>query len=344
MTKKLPDFEIYSRRYLGSKAKLIEFIDNVISNECKGSQSFADLFAGTGVVAGHFFRRYNIIVNDILQSNFKNYDTWFGNTKVSKSKILTILEEVNSKQEGIRMNYFSKNFSDNFFSEKNAKKIGFFREKIKKLKGSNLINSREENILLTSLIYATDKVANTCGHYDAFRKNLDQTQNIVFHMPKFNTDVSKKALILNQDANQLVKNIASDIFYIDPPYNSRQYSDAYHLLENLVMWKKPELTGVAKKYTNRKKIKSQYCLKNAPDIFQDLIQNLNGRYIVVSYNNTEKTGNDRSHSKISKEEILETLSTRGSVKVFGQNHKQFTTGKTLKKADHQELLYVCSVK
>lgn len=49
------------------------------------------------------------------------------------------------------------------------------------------------------------------------------------------------------DSNLLVKNIEADIVYIDPPYTSRQYGDAYHLLENIIRWEKPEVTGIAKK-------------------------------------------------------------------------------------------------
>ena len=34
-------------------------------------------------------------------------------------------------------------------------------------------NSNEKFILITSLIYAADRIANTVGHYDAYRENLD---------------------------------------------------------------------------------------------------------------------------------------------------------------------------
>ena len=68
-----------------------------------------------------------------------------------------------------------------------------------------------------------------------------------------------------------------DFCYIDPPYNSRQYSDAYHLLENLALWKKPEVFGKAKKM-DRSHIKSKYCGKDAVLEFQDLIiQNGNNK-------------------------------------------------------------------
>ena len=33
----------------------------------------------------------------------------------------------------------------------------------------------------------------------------------------------------NMDSNELAGNITADLVYIDPPYKSRQYCDAYHL-------------------------------------------------------------------------------------------------------------------
>ena len=35
----------------------------------------------------------------------------------------------------------------------------------------NMINYKEYAILITSLLYAMDRIANTVGHYDAYRKN-----------------------------------------------------------------------------------------------------------------------------------------------------------------------------
>lgn len=49
---------------------------------------------------------------------------------------------------------------------------------------------------------------------------------------------NKNNKIFNEDSNELARNIKADIVYIDPPYNSRQYSDAYHLLENVATWEK----------------------------------------------------------------------------------------------------------
>ena len=94
-----------------------------------------------------------------------------------------------------------------------------------------------------------DKVANTVGHYDAFRKDLDMLQPIKLLIPSIDHLNNKNNEIHKEDANALVRKISCDVLYIDPPYNSRQYSDAYHLMENLTEWKKPEVIGIAKKWT-----------------------------------------------------------------------------------------------
>ena len=39
-----------SRRYIGSKAKLIDWIMTTIKREAAGARTFFDVFAGTGVV------------------------------------------------------------------------------------------------------------------------------------------------------------------------------------------------------------------------------------------------------------------------------------------------------
>ena len=54
-------FEINNRRYLGSKTKLLNFIEEIIEKHCHDCKSFMDLFGGTGVVGYHFNKKFNII-------------------------------------------------------------------------------------------------------------------------------------------------------------------------------------------------------------------------------------------------------------------------------------------
>lgn len=332
-------FNINNRRYLGSKYKLLDFIYTVVNENCENVESVADIFGGTGVVANMFYNNgKSIIVNDLLYSNVISYKAFFDKGEVNIKKIKKIINDFNNIKIQ-NNNYFSENFGGAFFTNENAIKIGYIRDQIENLKTE--ITEKEYAVLLTSLIYATDKVANTCGHYDAYREVLDTTKNIKLLIPDIINNKSK-VQIFREDANQLVRRIKADLTYIDTPYNSRQYGDAYHLLENLAEWKKPNVVGKAKKMTDRAHIKSKYCTVKAPEAFEDLIKNINSKYILVSYNNMAQKGVGRSNAKISGEEIIEILSKRGKVKKFEIDYNAFTTGKT-NIDDHKELLYLCTV-
>ena len=335
-------YKITNRRYLGSKTKLLSFIHKIIEEEGLVFDSFLDLFAGTGSVAASFNNENTkMLLNDILECNRCSFNAFFGSEQINESKLQKYLSDFN-ELEVIDDNYFSINFSDTFFSEKNCKKIGFIRDKIDSLFLQKTINQREKDYLLTSLLYGMDHIANTVGHYDAFRRGGDLSKELILlPLDVFSTEINKNNEIYKKDANDLVKSVKSDLVYIDPPYNSRQYCDAYHLLENVASWKKPKVFGAAKKM-DRSGLKSKYCENSAPRVFDKLIQDLDCKYIVVSYNNMGLKGAGRSQAKISDVDIIRSLDQRGKVTVHEIDFNQFTTGKT-KVEDHKERLFVCKV-
>lgn len=335
-------FSINNRRYIGSKARMIDSIDEVIKKEKIEYSSFLDLFGGTGIVGDHFNNQNTkVYVNDLLKSNYISYQAWFGNEKIDKKKLNEYIIKYNNLSN-LEDNYFSVNFSDTYFSKDNCKKIGFIRENIETEYLNNNINSRERAILITSLLYAMDKIANTVGHYDAYRKNGSLDKELELFMLDLKSNINNKNnKIFNEDSNELVKNLKADVVYIDPPYNSRQYSDAYHLLENVATWEKQEVFGVAKKM-KRNGIKSKYCSVSAPLAFKDLIENIDAKYIIVSYNNMGTKGAGRSQAKISDEDIMSVLNNKGKVKVYETDFNQFNTGKT-NIDNHKERLFVCKV-
>ena len=328
--------KINNRRYLGNKYRLLPFITNVIANECGHFSSFADVFAGTGAVSSAFIDK-KIITNDILYSNYLCHLTWFSNEPHDIKKIENYIEYFNSDLS-YEENYMTENFSNTYFSDVVCSRIGYVREFIENEFVNGKINLKEKAMLITSLLYGLDKIANTCGHYDAFRKNVELSSSLVLSVPSPNNDL-KQNECFNCDTNELVKNIVSDVVYIDPPYNSRQYCDAYHLVENIARWEKPVVHGVAKKM-DRTALKSRYCTRSAPDAFNELIKNINAKYIVVSYNNMATKGNDRSNAKISDIELITALESKGAVKVFSEQFKAFTTGKS-EHTDNEERLFVC---
>lgn len=336
VTEKMQTTKINNRRYLGNKYRLLPFITDVISAECGDFGTFADIFAGTGAVSSAYIDKH-LITNDILYSNYLCHLTWFSDEPFDENKIEKYILYFNSDIP-YQENYMTKNFANTYFSDKVCSKIGFIREYIENEYNSKKINDKERAMLVTSLLYGLDKIANTCGHYDAYRKNVELTDELVLSLPEPNTNLQHNECF-NCDTNELVKTISADVVYIDPPYNSRQYSDAYHLVENIARWQKPDVFGVARKM-DRTALKSKYCTRAAPKAFANLIHDLQAKYIVVSYNNMAQKGNDRSNARISDTEILDTLQAKGTVKTFSEQFKAFTTGKS-EHLDNEERLFVC---
>jgi adenine-specific DNA-methyltransferase len=332
---------ISQRRYLGSKTKLLGFIESVLEKEKVEYSSFADLFAGTGVVAKYFNRKSHVIVNDILESNYQSYLAFFGDQKIRLRWLEERLNQYNQLEVSkLPQNYFSKNFSNTYFDPLNSKKIGFIREDIEALFQAREINKRERAYLITCLIYALDRIANTVGHYDAYRK-IDIVARDLKLSPLDIQAAEQGATVYRKDANELVREIKTDVAYIDPPYNSRQYSDAYHLLENIASWEKRAVHGVAKKI-DRYHLKSNYSLKSAANAFSDLINNLDAKFILISYNDMGTSGNARSHSRMSDHEIISALERKGKVTIYEKSFNQFTTGLS-KKDDLKERIFFCRV-
>lgn len=333
----LKNTAINNRRYLGNKYKLLPFITKVVEENCPNITTFADLFAGTGAVSSAFIGK-TIITNDILYSNYICNVAWFSPQKFDSDKLKNIIIQYNSIQSN-ELNYMSENFANTFFSCEDCSKIGIIREDIELKFNSGEINERERALLITSLLYAMDKIANTCGHYDAYRQGVVFDKHIELYYPQASNDNNATNCCYNDDINNIVKEVQADIVYLDPPYNSRQYCDAYHLLENVARWEKPIVKGVARKM-ERTNLKSKYCTKAATESFEDLVNNLNCRYILLSYNNMSTKGNDRSNAKISDDDIIRILETKGQVHVFSESHKAFTAGRS-DIQDNEERLFLC---
>ncbi|EAI8452580.1 DNA methyltransferase, partial [Campylobacter coli] len=305
-------FNISSRRYTGAKTKLLDSIDYTLKQGFDYTKyndlSFFDVFGGTGVVGEYFLKNpyfNHFIINDFLHSNYVIYQGFFKQEAFSKDtleKLVNAFNAIDSKEQ----NYYSLNFGDKFFSLKDSIKIGTIREEIENLKESKKINTKEYYILLSSLLYSLDKVANTVGHYDAYRKNIALKDKFIFELIRPITTKSKVE-IFKEDSNKLVKDFIKekrkiDVAFIDPPYNSRQYSRFYHLLETITLNDKPKLYGITLK--REPENMSEYCKVGAESVFRELCEDLSkiARFFVVTYNNTN-SANVRSNTKISLETI-----------------------------------------
>lgn len=330
-------YEIWNRRYTGSKYKLADWIFDIIEKNCKG-ESFCDLFAGTGILAQRaIFRMNTVIVNDFLYSNEIIYKAFFLQESFNVTTLVKYRDAFRRlNSQDIQSNYISVNYGNKFFSNKDALLIGEIRTQIELAQD---LSEKERAILLASLLYSADKVANTVGHYDAYIKNKDIESKFCFDLIR-PYETKANIQIYRKDANMLAKTLSCDIVYIDPPYNSRQYSRFYHVLENITTWQKPKLYGAALKPSPENM--SEYCRSAALNSFKNLINDLQCKYIAVSYNNTYMSRSSSSKNKMTLEQITEVLKTKGSVSTFEKEHPFFNAGKT-SFDNHKELLFLVEV-
>lgn len=108
-------YQIWNRRYTGSKYKLSNWISSLIHDNCAGN-SFCDLFAGTAIMSKQMIDSIDeIYINDFLYSNEIIYKAFLNSlTIISKIRIFKngFMETPLSQ---ISENYVSKNFGNKFF-------------------------------------------------------------------------------------------------------------------------------------------------------------------------------------------------------------------------------------
>ena len=78
-------FSITNRRNIGSKTKLLNFIETSINEVIGDFVTFIDIFSGTGSVGSHFNKPTNqIIMNDLLYSNYISNTAFNGCTSLKE--------------------------------------------------------------------------------------------------------------------------------------------------------------------------------------------------------------------------------------------------------------------
>lgn len=340
---------VENRKFIGSKTDLLGFIGGVVASRAPEAVHVADLFCGSGVVAYYFASRgLRVTAADNLYHNYLAARCFIGGRP----------GEVDWQEIGARLAFLEKlppvegycwqQYGGRYFTPENAGRIDAVREQVARWRDEGEIGEQENAVLLTSLIYAADKVANTCGQYDAYLKHLGKApysqegthqvdanvyKPLVLGLPQVVESEQNQALC--GDANQLAPQVECDLLYLDPPYNTRQYVDNYHVLENIARWEKPPLVGKTRKF-HREHLKSPYSRRNqAAASLAALIRRSRCRHILLSYNN---------EGIITDQEILAILGQRGHVEVFTQAYAIFGHGAGRSKPRSiQERLFYCRV-
>ncbi len=311
--------------YIGSKYSLLDFIENTISEVTNfqngDNHIFADLFAGTGVVAKRYKEKgFKVISNDIQYYSYVINKHFIENNKVLDKTLLELINNLPPKKDFIYKNYcIGSGSGRNYFTDENGMKCDSIRGYLEELYKKEKIDENMYFYYLASLINSIDKYANTASVYGAFLKHLKKSAQKSFKLDLLPIVKGKVGKVYNEDINKLIKKIKGDILYLDPPYNSRQYCTNYHVLETIARYDNPKLNGKTglRDYRDQK---SEFCSKRTvSNAFESLIKNANFKYIFLSYNN---------EGLMSLDTIKNIMNKYGKYSFYTKEYKRFKADKS----------------
>jgi adenine-specific DNA-methyltransferase len=324
-------------RFIGNKENLLVEIYQIMTDKNIKGQSLFDFFSGTTSV-GRFFKKigYQVFSSDLLYFSFvlqkayieNNQEPIFdkllkniniNNQQLFKTPLQIIVDYLNNildNKPGFIFNNYTPVSNRMYFSEENGLRIDTIRNQIQIWKNENIISESEYFILLTCLIETVSYYANVAGVYSAFYKKWDP--RAVKKLELRSIEIVKNNFenkCFNENSVNLLDNIEADIFYLDPPYNKRQYAPNYHLLETISKYDNPEIKGITGVRSNYKNQKSKFCNeKTALEELDKIAKNGKYKTLILSYNN---------EGIMSQDKILSTLSKYGKLELTEFDYLRF---------------------
>ncbi len=309
---------MYKMRYIGGKTRILPYLESFLLNKinlvCSDTLSFLDLFAGTGAVARHFKSNFQVITNDNLYFSYllskgsvtpNTPPLVLGLKNKSIKDPLDYLNNISGIKGFIANNYACQNNDGRmYFTLENAMRIDAIRLQLNDWFGDNWITQDEFEYLLATLIEAAPFVSNTTGTYGAYLKHWDKRafkELTLVHPILYDNQQQNRAF--NQTAESLTQSIVTDICYIDPPYNGRQYTSNYHVLETIAKYDNPTIKGLTGIREFNSKQSSNFCKKSKVfDAFEQVIKQVSCTHLFISYS---------SDGLLSKQQIEELLKEHG---------------------------------
>lgn len=227
-----------------------------------------------------------------------------------------------------------------FYTRENALFLDSVRDEIERLYGAapgtpQLM--REKELLIALVLYQAATHANTSGVFKAFHKGFgghgrDALTRIMAPMKldePMLTDGAYRCAASGMEAVRFCRMHPADCVYLDPPYNQHQYGSNYFMLNTIALWDKPPVSkerredgslkhkaGIRADWRNRR---SAFCYRHsALDSFSELLEAIDSRFIVVSYN---------SDGIVSFEQLADILHRHGSVELHGSDYVSYRGGR-----------------
>jgi adenine-specific DNA-methyltransferase len=334
--------KIQRLNYIGSKFNLLSWIETTIREKTGWvsleDKLFADLFAGTGIVSYHF-RCLNTIVISNDAELYSSIITQAMTSGTYTEQCRDLIYQLNATTEEL-VGFVTRHYSPYetsermFFTEENAKRIDYLRQRIEDMKPT--LSENEYGFLLASLLVSADAVSNVPAVYGCYLKNFkDKAMRTITLIPIHTHTrlANEKSQTTNMDVLALPL-ITADIVYLDPPYNQRQYSKNYFPLNIIAktpsaLLQEPELKGKTGIPTDC--FTSAFCQKKrVEDAFITLLGNLRAEWVFLSYN---------SESLIMKDRMIEIMQEYGEVSVVERDYKRFKSFDYNQDVSIQEYLF-----
>ncbi len=305
-------------RYMGSKEKLLPYIQNVAENF--EFDTATDLFSGSGVV-GYLFKTMGkqVFTNDYMAMSAMFSKAMIeNNNKTLSERETDALFTFNAKADS----FVQETFDGLYYSKPDNVTIDLVRANIKIIS-----NPHKRAIAMSALIRACLKkrargiFTYTGMRYDDGRADLrlsmeEQVRNALSLINNAVFDNGKNNKARNGDA--MTSRFKTDLVYIDPPYFSQssdnEYVRRYHFVEGLARdWQGVDMQW----HTKTRKFKSYptpfSSQIGARDAFDQLFRRLKDSIILVSYS---------SNSLPTREDIISLMAKyKKNVEVIDIDHR-----------------------
>ena len=320
-------------------------------------------FLGMEVYANDW-EYYSYVLNQgFLNFNESDIEKVFG----SRAEFESLLNKINSLPDpGEDNQYISKYYAPKEFDveqvDYRTERLFYTRENalaIDKIRNYIEENRSQESekvfyLLLAILIYESATHTNTSGVFKAFHKEFGGhgkdalsriMKKIELHFPVL-IDSKAPVHVFQENANELARKLKGiDIAYLDPPYNQHQYGSNYHLLNTIAKWDKiPAPLDLNSKGILKRKAairedwintRSDYCYRDSAEkSFEDLIMNLDARFIFISYS---------TDGIIPFEKMREICTKRGKLSLVTNEYTTYRGGKQSNKRQNTNIEFILSI-
>jgi adenine-specific DNA-methyltransferase len=310
-------------KYAGSKLKMLPYIFGMVT-ELEGVKTVLDGFSGSTRVSQAFAQLgYSTFSNDIAV-----WSEVFATCYLISGKPNTYYQQLIDYLNNLKgdTGWYTKNYGGDPneikkpFQIKNTMKLDAIRDEIDHLN----LEWNDKCVILTSLIYALDKVDSTLGHYAAYLSEWSPRSynDLKLKLPLRFT-LKGENTVSRDNIFNIVANNQFDLVYFDPPYGSNnekmppsrvRYASYYHLWTTIIQHDKPIVFGKANRREDSRDDKSASVFEEfrkgengdflAMNALRLLIKETNARYLLLSYS---------SGGRATKQQLLDMISESGKL-------------------------------